>query len=148
LAFVANKAIQAFFDSFGMSGKQATPGSSAGGWASLAGNLVNAFSSGSGGGGFGPGTIGAGLATGGAAAAGSVHPVVEKGPEMLSIGARSYLLMGDKPGRVTPLGEGGSGRSVTNITNINVQPTSTRRTADQIAQANARAQRLATTRNG
>lgn len=143
LAFVANKAIQAFFDSFGMSGKQATPGSSAGGWASIAGNLMNAF-------GFstGPGTIGAGLATGGPAAAGSVHPVVEKGPEMLSIGARSYLLMGDKPGRVTPLGEGGSGRSVTNITNINVQPTSTRRTADQIAQANARAQRLATTRNG
>lgn len=134
LAFVANKAIMAIFQSF-------MPGG--GGWGGLAGNLAGAF-------GFsaGPGTIGAGLATGGPAAAGSVHPVVEKGPEMLSIGARRYLLMGDKPGRVTPLGEGGSGRSVTNITNINVQPTSTRRTADQIAQANARAQRLATTRNG
>lgn len=134
LAFVANKAIMAIFQSF-------MPGG--GGWGGLAGNLAGAF-------GFsaGPGTIGAGLATGGPAAAGSVHPVAEKGPEMLSIGARSYLLMGDKPGRVTPLGEGGSGRSVTNITNINVQPTSTRRTADQIAQANARAQRLATMRNG
>ena len=143
LAFLADKAIQALFDSFGLSGDKATPGSSAGGWASLAGNFAAALFGGS----TGPGTIGAGLASGGPAAAGSIHPVVEKGPEMLSIGARSYLLMGDKPGRVTPLGEGG-GRSVTNVTNINVQPTSTRRTADQIAQANARAQRLATTRNG
>jgi len=145
LAFVADKAIQAFFDSFGMSGKAATPGSSAGGWASLATNFAVALF---GGGSTGPGTIGAGLANGGPAAPGSVHPIVEKGPEMLSIGARSYLLMGDKPGRVTPLGEGGAGRSVTNITNINVQPTSTRRTADQIAAANARTQRMATTRNG
>jgi tape measure domain-containing protein len=149
LAFVANKAIQALFDSFSATGggsKSSTPGSSAGGWASLAGNLVNAFAGS--GGGFGPGTIGAGLATGGPAAPGSIHPVAENGPEVLQVGGRSYLLMGDQSGTVVPNNQIGRAAGNTIVTNIYVQPTSTRRTADQIATANARAQRLATTRNG
>jgi hypothetical protein len=65
---------------------------------------------------------------------------------MLSIGAKNYLLMGDKSGKVTPMRERSS-RGVVNITNITVQPTTTRRTADQIATANARAQRVASSRS-
>ncbi|HEU4376277.1 MAG TPA: tape measure protein [Telluria sp.] len=145
LAFVADKAIQALFDSFGMSGKNATPGSSAGGWGSILGNLASSFGFG------GPSTIGAGLANGGPVAPGSVHQVAEQGPEVLNIGGKSYLLMGSQGGNVIPnhqLGNAGGG-NVTNITSIiNVQPTSTRRTADQIATANARTQRIAATRAG
>ena len=145
LKFLANKAIQSLLDSFGLSGKNATPGSSAGGWASVAANFANALFGGS----TGPGTIGAGLANGGPAAAGSIHPVVENGPEILTIGQRSYLMMGAESGHVTPMKDDGSkarGGS-TYITNIAVQPTSTRRTADQVAQANARTQRIAQSRN-
>jgi lambda family phage tail tape measure protein len=170
LAFVANKAIQALFDSFGASGSSATAGSSAGGWASLAGNLANAFfGSGSGssagasnlgglsssyssdlasvgGGSYGWLGSGGSFAAGGTAHAGGSYRVTENGPEMLSIGAKNYLLMGDKSGKVTPMREGSS-RGVVNITNITVQPTTTRRTADQIATANARAQRVASSRS-
>lgn len=139
LKFLANKAIQSLLDSFGLSGKNATPGSSAGGWASLAGNFINAIR----------GSGGGGLANGGPAAAGSIHPVVENGPEILTIGQRSYLMMGAESGHVTPMkDDGGKARGgSTYITNISVQPTSTRRTADQVAQANARTQRIAQSRN-
>lgn len=131
LKFLANRAIMAMIESFGKGGNGA---------ASLLGNFLN----------VGPGTIGAGLANGGSAAAGSIHPVVENGPELLTIGSTKYLLMGDQAGHVTPIRDkGDTARSnATYVTNINVQPTSTRRTADQIATANARAQRLATARNG
>ena len=139
LAFVANKAIQALFDSFGSMGggsKTSTPGSTAGGWASLAGNFMNAF-------GF----------SGGKASGGDVHPwgsysVAENGPEILKVGNRNILMMGDQSGTVVPNNRIGRAAGNTTVTNIYVQPTSTRRTADQIATANARAQRLATTRNG
>lgn len=141
LKFLANQAIAAIFKSFG-GGAGAGGG---GGWEGLASNLIGAF-----GGSAGPGTIGAGLANGGPAAAGSIHPVVENGPELLTVGSTKYLLMGDQAGHVTPIRDkGDTARSnATYVTNINVQPTSTRRTADQIATANARAQRLATARNG
>ena len=154
LAFVANKAIQALFDSFGMAGGAQTPGSSAGGWGSLFGNLVNAFSGGGGvstdaSGWTGAGIdVGGGLAAGGPAAPGSIHPVAENGPEVLQVGGKSYLLMGAQGGTVVPNNRIGQAAGNTTVTNIYVQPTSTRRTADQIATANARTQRIATTRNG
>mgnify|MGYP001557140618 CR=1 FL=1 len=153
LAFVANKAIQALFDSFGMAGGAQTPGSSAGGWGSLFGNLVNAFSGGGGvstdaSGWTGAGIdVGGGLAAGGPAAPGSIHPVAENGPEVLQVGGKSYLLMGAQGGTVVPNNRIGQAAGNTTVTNIYVQPTSTRRTADQIATANARTQRIATTRN-
>jgi lambda family phage tail tape measure protein len=142
LKLVANKAMQAVFDSFG-AGSTQTPGTTAGGWGSILSNFASYFSS-------GPGTIGAGLANGGPASAGSIHPVVENGPEILSIGPKSYLLMGSQGGHVTPVRDAGGSsgnRNPTYITNINVQPTSTRRTAEQVASANARTQRVATARN-
>lgn len=141
LKFLADKAIQALFDSFSQTGggsKTSTPGSSAGGWGSFIGNFVNALSS------------RGGKAEGGPVAPGSVHQVAERGPEVLQVGGRSYLLMGAQGGNVIPnhqLGGAGKG-SVTYVTNVNVQPTSTRRTADQTAEAAARALRVATTRNG
>jgi tape measure domain-containing protein len=146
LAFVANKAIQALFDSFSQTGggsKSSTPGSSAGGWASLAGNVMNAFGFSS-----GPGTIGAGLAGGGSAHAWGAYPVAENGPEILKVGHRSILMMGDQSGTVVPNNQIGRAAGNTTVTNIYVQPTTTRRTADQIATANARTQRIATSRNG
>lgn len=45
-----------------------------------------------------------GLASGGTARAGAFYEVNEKGPELLSVGGRSYLMMGGKDGFVTPHG--------------------------------------------
>src|SRR6185312_4213331 len=140
LKFLANQAIKKLFESFGSAGS----GGGGSGWGGIVSGLVGAF-----GGSTGPGTIGAGLANGGPAAAGSIHPVVENGPEILTVGQRSYLMMGAESGHVTPMkDDGGKARGgSTYITNIAVQPTSTRSTADQVAQANARAQRIAQSRN-
>lgn len=146
LRFVANKAIQALFDSFNVGSVHTQGANVGGGWGSVFSNLIGAFAGS--GGGFGPGTIGAGLATGGMAQAGSIHPVNENGPELLSFGSRDYLMMGNQSGKVTPIQRGQpSGGNHTQIINVNVQPTSTRRTADQVAQSTARAQRIASSRN-
>jgi lambda family phage tail tape measure protein len=169
LKFLADKSIQALFDSFGLTGN-ATPGSTAGGLGSFWGNLTNAFGFGGGSasssgsdaltssGLLGGDSIGAapifnlagGLATGGSAAAGANYRVNEVGPELLTVGGQDYLMMGSQPGKVTPnsqmqkMTQGGT----TMITNVNVQPTSTRRTATQTADAIARKQRVASSRNG
>lgn len=157
IAFMADKVIQSFLDSFGI-GNSPTAGSTAGGWQSLFGNFLNAYSGGSSGGagGFfgssffgGEGSFfGGGLALGGPAMAGSVHPVAETGPEVLSVGGRQMLIMGNQSGHVTPLNDvkGGSA-APTYITNITVPQNSTRRSADQLAAANSREQRVATARN-
>lgn len=69
---------------------------------------------------FGPGIIGAGLATGGAARAGSLHEVAERGPELLSTNGKQYLMMGAQDGVVTPnSGLSSSGASGEKITIIN-----------------------------
>lgn len=78
-----------------------------------------------------------GRAAGGVVTAGSMYRVNENGPEMLEMNGRSYLMMGDKSGKVTPLnGAGGAGGSVTvNVINqtgaaVNVQGQSQRRNPD------------------
>lgn len=110
LKFVANQAIAALFKSFDTSGKADTGG----GWGSLLGNLAGAFGFG------GPGTIGAGLATGGMAYAGSVHPVNENGPEIFTYQNRDYLAAGAGNVKVTPITQARGGGN-TNITNVYVQ---------------------------
>jgi lambda family phage tail tape measure protein len=65
----------------------------------------------------------------------------EAGPEAI------LPLQRGNDGKLGVAVQGGQGRSPTYITNINVQPTSTRRTADQIANANARKLRIAQARN-
>lgn len=134
LKFVANKAIQALFDSFGASGKSATQGSTAGGWGSILGNLGNAFG------------FGGGHADGGQVSPGSFYKVNERGPELYTQGGNTYLMAGSQQGNVVPIRGGGRGGSTTNIS-VNVQPTSSRRTADQVATETARKQRTATARN-
>jgi hypothetical protein len=47
---------------------------------------------------------GEGMARGGTAKPGSMHEVVEQGPELLSTQGRHYLMMGNQGGQVTPLG--------------------------------------------
>lgn len=66
--------------------------------------LLNAASAG-GGGFFGALTgalFGGGKASGGSTSANRLYRVNERGPEMLSVGSRDYLMMGSQGGRVTP----------------------------------------------
>jgi lambda family phage tail tape measure protein len=133
--FVADKAIQALFDSFG-NGTNQTAGTTNGGWGSLISNFASYFSS------------SGGKAGGGGVSPGGRYQVTENGTEMLRIGDRGYLLMGNESGTVVPNNQLGGGGGRTSITNVYVQPTSTRRTAEQIAVAVDRKQRVATTRNG
>lgn len=53
-----------------------------------------------------------GRANGGPVGAGSIHRVVENGPELLNSGSDTYLMMGGKGGYVTPI-SGSSGASST-----------------------------------
>jgi len=48
-------------------------------------------------------------ATGGPVSAGSLYQVNERGPELLSQGGKSYLMMGGQGGSITPLGSPGAG---------------------------------------
>lgn len=50
------------------------------------------------------GLLGAGRAMGGPVLPGSIHPVVENGPELLSTSQGTYLMMGNTGGQVEPLG--------------------------------------------
>jgi len=139
LKFVANQAIMALFKSFSGGG---------GGWGSLLGNFMSGMGGGGSGGGFsfGPGTIGAGLATGGIASPNSFHPVNENGPEIFTIHGRDYLSTGNSTVKVTP--NGGGSRAVSVNQTIVVQGKINRRTSGQIAQDTARQQRIAAARNG
>lgn len=57
-----------------------------------------------GGGTFGAGVaaFGGGRARGGPVSAGSFYEVNEQGPELLTVGSKQYLMMGQQPGKVTP----------------------------------------------
>ncbi|MEO5829307.1 MAG: hypothetical protein ABIQ36_01940, partial [Rhodanobacter sp.] len=61
-------------------------------------------------------------------------------------GGNTYLMGGSQPGNVVPIRAGAGGNTF--VTNVNVQPTSSRRTADQVATEVARKQRTAVSRNG
>jgi hypothetical protein len=92
--------------------------------------------------------FGGGRAYGGAVAAGGLYEINEQSApgETLNVAGRQYLMMGPQGGTVEPL-QRSRGMGSTTI-NVAVQPTSTRRTADQVADAIARKQRLAMARNG
>jgi hypothetical protein len=66
----------------------------------------------------------AGRANGGPVSRGGLYQVNERGPEMLSIGDKSYLMMGAKDGRVTPNGSG-PGRATQITVNIHAAPGTT-----------------------
>lgn len=115
------------FDSIGAWGKQ-NQGDS--GWTGLLAGFAKSF--------------GGGRAAGGPVSAGGMYQVNEHGPELLSVGGRDFLMMGNEGGTVTPRGKFGAGVQI--INHVNVQPTSSRRTASQVAEAVARKQQLALAR--
>lgn len=88
-------------------------------------------------------------ATGGPTMAGGMYEVNERGPELLTVANRTFLMMGDQPGKVTPTGDagnGGSGRNTFNM-NIAVPAGTTRQTAQQQAGAIMRQAQIAMARN-
>lgn len=109
---------------FGQSGS--TDSGQAGGW-------VQAFGS----------MFGGSRATGGPVNAGSLYRVNENGPELLTVGGREYLMMGNTSGTVSQTG--GAGVSV--IQNFTSAGRIDQRTASQMAQESAVKLRLATARN-
>lgn len=113
------------FDSIGAWGKANQGG---GGWEGALASFASAF--------------GGGKAGGGPVAAGGLYRVNENGPELLTVAGKDFLMMGNHGGTITPRGKFGGGQ----VINVNVQPTSTQRTAAQIAHAVAREQQRALAR--
>ena len=64
---------------------------------------------------------------GGPVSRGSMYEVNERGPELLSVGDRTFLMMGGKDGRVTPNGGSGPGRGPQVIVNVQTAPGTTAR---------------------
>lgn len=80
--------------------------------------------------------FGGGLADGGKASAGRLYEVNERGPELLNVAGRQFLMMGNQSGTVTPNGSGG--QTMNNTFNFSVQGPVDRRTEAQIAKAATR----------
>lgn len=71
-----------------------------------------------------------GKAAGGPVMAGSLHQVNELGPELLSVGGKSYLMMGAQDGQITPNNQIGAGAASSTVIHINVSaPGGTSRTS-------------------
>lgn len=87
-----------------------------------------------------------GKAIGGLVAPNSLHRVNEHGPELLSVGGKDFLMMGDRAGHVTPNSHLGGGKAVTQNNNFFFAAPTSQKTQTQVAQRNAyeirRAQRL------
>lgn len=128
LEFLADKAIQALFDSFG---GQKT-GASGGGWAGLLSSLAGSF--------------GGGRASGGSVNPGIFYRINENGPEMLSIGNKDYLMMGSQAGQVTPQNRMGGG--LNQVNQITIQGRVTRQTEERISQLTGREAQRALLRTG
>ena len=147
LRFVANQAIASLFSALAGTHKETFS------TAALSEGFNIGSGSGSGGGGFWGSLasalgsyFGGGRANGGPVAPGTLYRVNENGPELLTFRNRTFLMTGAESGNVTPMRQGATGN--TYVTNVNVQPTSTRTTANQIATEVDRKQRIATARNG
>lgn len=142
LQWAAKGIIQKVFGEFGTTGQ----GSAGGGW------LASIFGSGGGTGGGGWGSIlgslfGGGRANGGPVMGGKFYQVNERGPELLQIQNRQFLMMPKGiAGRVTPMASGGGG--VTQIVNQHYYGRMSRQTADQSARESGRAAQRAIRRNG
>lgn len=126
LQFVADKAIQALFDSFANMGTGSTGGGS-GFWA----GLLSAF--------------GGGRAAGGNVLPGMFYRVNESGMEMATVDGRDYLLTGSKGGSITPAPNMRGGGGTFNF--LLAAPTS-QRTQEQIASRVGFEQDQARRRNG
>jgi lambda family phage tail tape measure protein len=102
----------------------------------LANSLMGGMSSGSGAGGFLVNVLGSlfggGRAAGGPVQAGRLYEVNEKGPELLNVAGKQYLMMGDKGGSVTPNSAGG-GQTINYAPVFYLNAPVDRRSQDQLA---------------
>ena len=72
-----------------------------------------------------------GKETGGDVFAGGTYRVNERGPELLSVGSKNYLMMGNQKGSVTPNNKmGGGGQQV--AVNVYPQPGETAQVTNQV----------------
>jgi hypothetical protein len=81
--------------------------------------------------------------------AGGMYEVNERGPELLTYANRTFLMMGDQPGKVTPMNgsnQGGGGNTF--HMNIAVPAGTTRQTAQQQAREIMTQAQIAQARNG
>lgn len=136
LQFLADKAVQALFDSFSgpKQGSASAGSSTGGGWAGFFSSILSAF--------------GGGKAGGGSVGPFSLNPVNERGPELLSVNGNDYLMMGANSGRITPNHQlsGGAGE-FNQVNNFILPRRMDNRSQMQVAQATDRAGRSATRRN-
>lgn len=108
-------------------------GSNGGGFGQLVGNFFGSL-------------FGGPRAAGGFVAPGKMYEVAERGPELLTVGGRQYLLPTATGGMVTPNSRMGRGGSVTQ--NISVTGRVDARTASQLAAEASKAQRRVAARFG
>jgi len=88
-------------------------------------------------------------ASGGPVLTGGMYEVNERGPELLTVANRTFLMMGQDSGRVTPMSSSnGGGRQNTFHLNIAVPPGTTRQTAQQQAAEIMRHAQIAMARIG
>jgi lambda family phage tail tape measure protein len=138
LRFVANQAIAKMFAALQGNQSQNVFGAGVGG-ADSSGGFFSWLA----------GLFGGGKASGGPVQPGMFYQVNENGPELLSVGGQDYLMMGKQAGRVDPRGvQQTRARGNVNNISVTVAPTSTRKTADQMATATARKLRIVQSRNG
>lgn len=92
---------------------------------------------------------GVGKAVGGPVSAGGVYPVNERGPELLSVAGKEYLMVGSQGGSVTPIraGEASGGGSHVSVY-VTPPPGSSRQTAMQWGAEAGRHIQLSMRRNG
>lgn len=89
------------------------------------------------------------MASGGDTSPGGLYEVNEKGPELLTVANRTFLMMGNQGGTVTPGGFSGPARGGHTFNlNIAVPPGTTRQSAQQQAQTIMRQANIAVARNG
>jgi hypothetical protein len=72
-------------------------------------------------------------AEGGPVDANALYRVNERGPELLSVGNKDFLMMGSRAGRITSNEKLGSGSQVSQFNNFMIQGRMDRRTETQIA---------------
>lgn len=104
-------------------------------FSSLASSVGSLFSGGGEGGGFGgilstvAGFFGGGRASGGPVSAGRMYQVNERGPELLNVAGRQFLMMGSQGGSVTP--NAGQSKQININVNVQGQPGQNRDTLQQ-----------------
>lgn len=76
-----------------------------------------------------------GRANGGPTSRGGIYQVNERGPEMLTVGDKSFLMMGNKGGTVTPGGPGGGSPKVE--VHVHTPPGTTARTEQSMGEGGA-----------